>query len=162
MEACRDAYGSVFTLRFTGLGVSQRIVFVSEPEGIRAVFGADPDQLQAGSANVALGALLGENSVLLLDGREHLRQRKLLLPPFHGERMQRYGELIADITNSEMERWKVGTPFALRPAMQRITLDVILRAVFGLERGDKLDELRPMVRDLVDITRNRMAVIPWF
>ncbi len=88
MEACRERYGSVFTLRFTGLGVSQRIVFVSDPAGIRAVFGADPDRLQAGSANVALGALLGENSLLLLDGREHLRQRKLMLPPFHGERMR--------------------------------------------------------------------------
>jgi cytochrome P450 len=100
--------------------------------------------------------------VLLLDGREHLRHRKLLLPPFHGERMQRYGDLIAEITNQEMEGWPVGRPFALRPAMQRITLDVILRAVFGLRHGRQLEELRPLLRDMVDITRNRAAMIPWF
>src|SRR5579864_2892150 len=99
MEACRERYGDVFTLRFTGLGVSQRIVFVADPAGVRTVFGGDPEQLRAGRANVALGALLGEHSLLLLDGREHLRQRKLMLPPFHGERMRGYETAMRDITN---------------------------------------------------------------
>ena len=159
MRRWQQRYGDVFTIKLALTGES---VQVADPQLVKAVFAAKPDSARAGEANRILDPVLGRNSVLLLDGREHLRQRKLLLPPFHGERMQRYGELIADVTNAELERWQMGTPFPLRPAMQRITLDVILRAVFGLERGDKLDELRPMVRDLVDVTRNRMAVIPWF
>jgi cytochrome P450 len=159
MRRWQQRYGDVFTIKLALTGES---VQVADPQLVKAVFAAKPDSARAGEANRILDPVLGRNSVLLLDGREHLRQRKLLLPPFHGERMQRYGELIADVTNAELERWQVGMPFPLRPAMQRITLDVILRAVFGLERGDKLDELRPMVRDLVDVTRNRMAVIPWF
>jgi cytochrome P450 len=159
MQHWHRRYGDVFTVR---LALAGRSVQVCDPALVKTVFAAKPDAARAGEANRILDPVLGRNSVLLLDGREHLRQRKLLLPPFHGERMQRYGELIADVTNQELERWPVGQPFALRPAMQRITLDVILRAVFGLEGGDRLDELRPMVRDLVDVTRNRMAVIPWF
>jgi cytochrome P450 len=159
MRRWQQRYGDVFTIKLALAGNS---VQVCDPQLIRTVFAAKPDAARAGEANQILDPVLGRNSVLLLDGREHLRQRKLLLPPFHGERMQRYGELIADITNADLERWPVGTPFPLRAAMQRITLEVILRAVFGLERGDKLDALRPLLRDMMDITRNRSAMIPWF
>jgi len=159
MRRWRDRYGDVFTIR---LALQGDVVEVGDPALLKSVFTAKPDDARAGEANSILEPLLGSSSVLLLDGREHLRHRKLLLPPFHGERMQRYGELITRVTEAEMERWPVGQPFALRPAMQRITLDVILRAVFGMEDGPHLDELRPLVRDLIDVTRNRMAVLPWF
>jgi cytochrome P450 len=159
MHRWRRRYGDVFTIRLALAGNS---VQVCDPALLKPIFTAKPDDARAGEANAILEPVLGPSSVLLLDGREHLRHRKLLLPSFHGERMQRYGELIAEITNQELERWPVGQSFPLRPAMQRITLDVILRAVFGLQHGDQLDRLRPLVRDLVDITRNRTAMIPWF
>ena len=81
---------------------------------------------------------LGPNSVLTLDDEPHMRQRKLLLPPFHGERIERYGELIREVTRREMESWPVGEPFALRPHTQRITLAVIMRAVFGVHDEERL------------------------
>src|SRR5213595_3313364 len=84
----------------------------------------------------------GDRSVLLLDGSEHLRQRRLLLPPFHGERMRAYEEIMRDATNRAIDRWPVGRPFALRPEMQAITLDVIVRAVFGVEQADDARELK--------------------
>lgn len=158
MQRWRQRYGDVFTVRLALAGDS---VQVADPALLKPIFAAKPDDARAGEANVVLEPVLGRNSVLLLDGRDHLRQRKLLLPPFHGERMQRYGAIIAQTTGEELERWPVGRPFTLRPAMQRITLDVILRAVFGLHQGDQLERLRPLVRELVDITRNRAAMIPW-
>jgi cytochrome P450 family 135 len=159
MRRWRERYGDVFTIR---LALQGHVVQVADPALLKSVFSAKPDDARAGEANSILEPVLGLNSVLLLDGREHLRQRKLLLPPFHGERMQRYGELIARVTEEELARWPVGREFALRPAMQRITLDVILRAVFGMEEGEHLDRLRPLVGDLIDVTRNRLAVLPWF
>lgn len=159
MQRWRNRYGDVFTVRLALAGDS---VQVADPALLKAIFSAKPDDARAGEANTVLEPVLGRNSVLLLDGREHMRQRRLLLPPFHGERMQRYGEVIAAITDEEMQRWPVGEAFALRPAMQRITLDVILRAVFGLHEGDEMQRLRPLVRELVDVTRNRAAMIPWF
>jgi len=158
MQRWRRRYGDVFTIRLALAGDS---VQVADPTLLKAIFSARPDEARAGEANAVLEPVLGRNSVLLLDGREHMRQRKLLLPPFHGERMQRYGAIIEQITGEELERWPVGEAFPLRPAMQRITLDVILRAVFGLHQGDELEQLRPLVRELVDITRNRGAMIPW-
>jgi cytochrome P450 len=159
MHRWHRRYGDMFTIRLALAGDS---VQVCDPALLKSIFTAKPDDARAGEANAILQPVLGRSSVLLLDGREHLRHRKLLLPPFHGERMQQYGAIIEDITNRELETWPVGRPFAMRPAMQRITLDVILRAVFGLQHGEQLERLRPLVRDLVDITRNRTAMIPWF
>jgi cytochrome P450 family 135 len=159
MHRWRARFGDVFTIQ---LAMQRNVVQVSDPALVKAVFAAKPDDARAGEANSILEPLLGTNSVLLLDRREHLRQRKLLLPPFHGERMQRYGEVIARVTDEELARWPVGRPFPLRPAMQRITLDVILRAVFGMEDEHQLGELRPLLRDLVDISRSGIAMLPWF
>jgi cytochrome P450 len=159
MRRWQARYGDVFTIK---LALQGEVVQVADPALVKTVFATKPDDARAGEANAILQPLLGRRSVLLLDGREHLRQRKLLLPPFHGERMQRYGELITAITDEEMSRWPAGQPFALRPAMQRITLDVILRAVFGAGEDDHLDELRSLIRDLIDVARNRFAALPWF
>ena len=159
MRRWRDRYGDVYTVR---LAMQGSAVQVGDPALLKGIFASKPDDARAGEAASILEPLLGANSVLCLDGRVHLRQRKLLLPPFHGERMQRYGEVIARVTEEELRSWPVGTPFALRPAMQRITLDVILRAVFGMDDSSQLDELRPIVRDLVDTSRNPVAMLPWF
>src|SRR6185312_15061266 len=105
----------------------------------------DPAALHAGKANAVLEPVVGKHSVLLLDGKEHLRQRRLLLPPLHGERMQAYAALMAEIAAAEVARMPVGAPFALHPHMQRITLEVILRAVFGLDEGAEMRELAALL-----------------
>ena len=95
--------------------------------------------LHAGEGNAILRPLLGERSVLLLDGPDHMRERKTLLPPFHGERMQAYGETIARVAEAEVASWPVGEPLEIRPRTQALTLDVIMRAVFG-SRDERLRE----------------------
>src|SRR6476659_7082270 len=116
----RERYGDVFTVRFPFFG---RIVYVAAPELVKTVFTGSPTVFHAGEANATmLEPALGPNSVLMLDDEPHLRQRKLLLPPFHGDRVRRYGELIEEVTRRDMETWPIGEPFALRPHTQRITL----------------------------------------
>src|SRR5215470_7786238 len=131
-DRCIARYGDLFTLRITGLGA---FVMVGSPELVKQVFTADASILRAGSANRIIEPLVGPRSVLLLDGPEHLRQRRLLMPPLHGERMQAYARLIAEVTDAAIDRWPVGEPFSLHPHMQAITLEVILRAVFGVDEG---------------------------
>jgi len=146
-------YGDIFTISFPYFG---RIVYVASPELVKAVFTGSPAQFHAGEANATvLEPALGPNSVLTLDDAPHMRQRKLLLPPFHGESVQRYGELIREITLREMESWPVAEPFALRPHTQRITLAVILKAVFGLHDAQRLDR----AEGLIDTFSRRVNII---
>jgi len=133
MDACRQRYGTMFTAHFTGLGASRNIVFVADPAGVREVFAGDPGQLLAGRANVTLGAILGEHSLLLLDGAQHLRERKLMSPPFHGERMRAYEATMQRAPAQRVRAWQPGRELKLLPEMQRITLDVIVQAVFGFD-----------------------------
>jgi cytochrome P450 len=148
LERCNRRYGEMFTVRFP-IG---KIVFLSNPETIKEIFTGDPDVLHAGEANATpLEPLMGKNSVLLLDGPEHMRQRKLMLPSFHGERMQRYGDLMREIAEDEIKRWPVGDPFPLRPRTQAITLEIIMRAVFGIDDAERLAHLRDRLGRLLDI-----------
>jgi cytochrome P450 len=144
----RRRYGDIFTMRLPFAGA---IVQVCDPAGVRAIFGADPESARPGEANVVLEPLLGRHSVLLLDGADHLRQRRLMLPAFHGERMQGYAQVIETIAEREVRTWPAGVAFPLRPAMQAITLDVILRAVFGADEGDELDTLRARIIDVLEL-----------
>jgi cytochrome P450 len=141
-------HGDVFTLRFPYFG---RLVYVAEPSLVKQLFTGSPRQFHAGEANATvLEPALGPNSVLTLDEDPHMRQRKLLLPPFHGERIRRYGELIREITVKEMESWPVGEPFALRPHTQRITLAVIMRAVFGVHDEERLIRFERLIERFSD------------
>ena len=114
---------------------------LAHPDAVREVFTGDPALLHAGKANVILRPMLGRASVLLLDGPEHLRQRKLMLPPFHGSRMAGYRDMVAEIAREHIARWPRGEPLSLAPRMQAITLDVVLRVIFGMPRT-RLDALR--------------------
>ena len=158
MERCRARYGDMFTLRILGEGVW---VFLADPELVKAVFAADPKLVHAGEANKVLRPILGSNSVLLLDEAPHMRQRKLMLPSFHGERMQRYGALMADIAAREIAAWPADEPVAAAPRMQALTLEVILRAVFGVREHAQLGELRPALIALTDRTTDRRGMA-WF
>jgi len=114
----------------------ENTVSLAAPELIKQVFQGDPEQLHAGAANVVLQPVLGPRSVLLLDGQRHARERKVLMPPLHGERMRAYAQLMAEATRAELDRMPVGREFSVHPYMQAITLEVIMRAVFGVEQGE--------------------------
>jgi cytochrome P450 len=156
LDSCYRRYGDFFTIRVPG----RTIVIVADPEAIKQVFTGDPDVLHAGEGNVVLAPLLGTQSVLLLDGDAHMRQRKLMLPSFHGERMQRYRDVMADVTERQVDTWRSGAEFPVFGAMQQITLEVIMRAVFGIEDTGRLDRLSGALRQMLDITSQRRRFIP--
>jgi cytochrome P450 len=155
MAARWRRYGDVFRSHFPIFG---RVVYVADPADIKRVFAGDPATFHAGEANaMALGDALGENSLLTLDEDRHMSQRKLLLPAFHGESVRRYAEVMAEETAREVERWPVGREFALRPRMQAITLEVILRAVFGVRDDERMNLLRTRIPRLAETT----SVLSW-
>jgi cytochrome P450 family 135 len=141
-------YGVPFTLRTAWTDAP--MVVVSDPADVRTVFTAPPGALVAGESSSFIEPFVGRNSILVLDGEPHLRQRKLMLPPFHGERMRAHRDLIAGLAAADVERWPAGTPFATHPRMQALTLDVIMQVVFG---GD-LPELREAIRRTLDMTKS--------
>jgi cytochrome P450 len=148
LTAYRHRYGDIFTVSFPFFG---DVVYLTSPELVKELFTASPADVHAGEANATvLEPALGPHSVLTLDDEPHMQQRKLLLPPFHGERVRRYGEQMRTATRREMERWPVGEPFALRPHTQRITLAVILRAVFGIEDPARVDRATALIDEFGD------------
>jgi cytochrome P450 len=139
LEDCRRRYGDMFTLRIAHEG---NWVFLADPDAIKQVFTGDPRVLHAGEANVVVLPLLGHHSLLLLDEGAHMSQRKLMLPPFHGERMRGYEQVMTEVAAEEIDSWPAGQPYAVRPAMQRITLEVIIRTVFGVQDPARRGRLR--------------------
>ena len=144
----RRRYGSAFTLRDRMTGT---IVVVSDPADIKTVFTGSPDDLHAGEGNAILGPLVGPHSVLLLDGRRHLSERKLQLPAFHGERIARTVDLMREATVQEVARWPLGTPFSLHERTQLLTLDIIVRVVLGVQDERHAEALRHALRASVEV-----------
>ncbi len=158
MTQCSARFGESFTMRILHEGTW---LVLSNPEHVKEVFKGPPDTFHAGEANRILLPVLGEHSVLLLDGGAHMEQRKLLLPPFHGQRMQRYGGLMAEVAAAEIERWPRGVAYRLRPRMQALTLEIILRAVFGVDEAQRLERLFSELRRVLDlITNPRFLAVP--
>ncbi|MGF1464872.1 MAG: cytochrome P450 [Sandaracinaceae bacterium] len=150
-------YGEVFTLRLMGL---DPFVCFTSPAAIKEVFTGSGDDLYAGQANIVLEPILGPHSVILLDGPRHMRQRRLLLPPFHGERMRAYGEAMAEITQASIDGWPEGEAFRLQERTQAITLDVILRTVFGAGAGSEERALRQPLEALLTYVANPVWLVP--
>jgi cytochrome P450 len=159
MERCAQRFGDCFTIR---LPVNPPFVFFTDPEAVKEIFTGDPEKLPAGATRAILQPLVGQHSVLVLDGARHAQQRKLLMPPFHGERMQAYSEVMREITDQTMARWPVGRAFPIQPEMQSITLNVILRTVFGIDEGAEFVHLRDLLVELLSLGTNPLALIPWF
>src|SRR3954471_10480248 len=136
-----------------------KCVMVFDPDLLKKVFQAPPDRLRAGEANALLGQVLGERSVIVLDGAEHLRQRKLMLPPFHGKRLKGYEEKMLEAADRAIDAWPVGEPFTLMPTMQAVTLDVIMHAVWGVEEGPRAEELKKRVRAVIEPLSRRFGVV---
>ncbi len=148
LRRCQRRYGDVFTLRVVH---EPPWIVLASPDDVRRVFRGRPEHYHAGEANNILRPLLGSNSLLLLDEREHLRQRKLLLPPFHGERVKRWEQLMRDSAAREVATWPRGRPIQTWPRMQTITFDVIMRAVFGVGGdGDGDGDLAPVRKVIGD------------
>jgi|UPI0004AF6667 cytochrome P450 len=144
MEACAKQYGDIFTLK-----LDEPIVFVSHPQALQQILTRDTQDLEA-PGEPLFEPLLGTQSVITLSGQPHWRQRQLLMPPFHGERMRTYGEVIAKVTQEIISQWQPNIPFCVRTAMQAITLRVIMQAVFGLydsPRAQKIEEILSLILD---------------
>ena len=156
LDACRRRYGDVVTM---STAFDAKFVMVFDPDLVKQIFQASPDRLRAGEANALLGQVLGERSVLVLDGAEHLRQRKLMLPPFHGKRLKAYEDTMRAAADRAIDSWPIGEPFTLMPAMQQVTLDVIMHAVWGIEAGPRADELKRRVRAVIEPLSRRFGVV---
>lgn len=162
LDECASKYGDTFTMKLVAF---PPLVFLSNPQAIKEIFSADAKQFDAGRSNGILISLLGSNSLVLLDGDRHQRQRKLLMPPFHGEKVKSYGSTICQITQEVGSQWQPEQPFLASKAMQDITLEVILQVVFGLREGERYRQIKPLVANLLDLTgsplRSSFLFFPW-
>ncbi|HXN38354.1 MAG TPA: cytochrome P450 [Solirubrobacteraceae bacterium] len=140
-------YGDAFTVRLTGFGTG---VYVVDPDAIRDLFTGDQSDLRAGEANSFMEPVLGANSVLVLDGAQHLRQRKLLLPPFQGSRVAAFREVIREVAEREIAGWRPDTQLVLRERMRALTFEVICRAVFGVTQPERVERLRKRLVAVID------------
>ena len=147
LRAWHARYGDVFTVRMTGFGTG---VYLVDPEAIRELFTGDQSDLRAGEANSFMEPVLGSHSVLVLDGPEHLRQRKLLLAPFQGSRVAGYRDIIRDVAERELASWRPGAQLVLRERMRSLTFEVICRAVFGVTQPDAVERLRKRLVAVID------------
>src|SRR3981081_2995639 len=150
LEVLRDwhsRYGDVFTVRMLGFGTG---VYIVDPDAIRQLFTGDQSDLRAGEANSFMEPVLGPHSVLILDGPRHLRQRKLLLPPFQGSRVGSFREIIRDVAEREIASWRPGTQLVLRQRMRAVTFEIICRAMFGVTQPENVARLRERLIAVVD------------
>jgi cytochrome P450 family 135 len=146
MDRCARRLGESFTMTFAPSGL--KLVIVSDPEAVKTVFTASAQVAPSAAGSSPVAPIMGPSSVIVLTGPEHLRQRKLLLPPFHGERMREYEDVIVEATKRDMEGWTLGRPMRLQERTRMITLEVILRAVFGVEAG-RMEALRSAIGGLL-------------
>src|SRR5215210_1249002 len=159
MERCRVKYGKRFTIRLPG---QPPFVMISEPEQLKQLFTAPPDVLHPGEGARILEPVVGSYSVILLDEKPHLEQRKLLLPAFHGDKMAALTGLMERLAEREVASWPTDTPVELHPRFQALTLDIILRAVFGLSSGQRLEALRERMATILEFGSSIASVNPRF
>jgi cytochrome P450 len=157
IERVRRRYGNRITVK---LPFQPPFVMLGDPEDIKQLFTAPPDVLHPGEGARVLEPVVGPYSVILLDEAEHLEQRKLLLPAFHGEKMAALTGLMEELTERELSTWPTDERIMLHPRLQRLTLEIILRAVFGLERGPRLDALRELLTRILAFSENPLSVLP--
>lgn len=162
MERRIQKYGDFYQITFKD---SPPTVMTSNPQAIEEIFSASPDKFDVGRGNKMLSFLVGDNSLLLLDGKTHKRRRKLLMPPFHGESLQRCSRQIVEITEKLCQRLELNRPFKVRHLTQEITMRVILSVVFGIDSGTRYDRLRELLTTLLDTFNNplnsSLIFFPW-
>jgi cytochrome P450 len=157
-ERCRARYGKRFTVRLLS---SPPFVHLSDPDEVKEVFKAPPEVLHPGEGAFILEPFVGTYSVILLDEDAHLSQRKLMLPAFHGQKMQRLSGLMTDVAEREVAGWPRGEAIVLHPRLQALTLEIILRAVFGLDSGPRLDALRQRLTAVLEVSESPASMLPF-
>ncbi|MCB0865723.1 MAG: cytochrome P450 [Solirubrobacterales bacterium] len=158
LERARARFGKTFTVKLLG---QSPFVVISDPADLKAVFTADPDVLHPGEGARILEPIVGPTSILLLDGSRHLSQRKLVLPAFHGKKMEALSEVVTEVAEREISSWPEGGQ-PLHPRMQKLTLAVIMRAVFGLERGERFDRLISVLTEMMEFGTSPLSLLPPF
>ncbi|WP_066423828.1 cytochrome P450 [Anabaena sp. 4-3] len=156
LEKLYQDYGDIFISEFSSFPAQ---IIISNPQAIQELFTADAQLFDSGTGNDVIQPLVGANSLILLDGDRHLKQRKLLMPPFHGERMRAYGELIREITQQVTSKWHLKQPFVARSSMQDISLQVILKSVFGLKEGERYQQIKHVLVEMLDTFNNPLSVV---
>ena len=154
LDECAKAYGDLFTMHLFGFNP---LVFVSNPQAIKELFAASAHQFDAGRGQGILRPLLGSNSLIVLDGDRHRRERKMLMPPFHGAKVKSYGDIICEITREISHPWQPGQPILASKVMPEITLEVILQTVFGLREGDRYQQLKTLLVSWLDLTGSPLS-----
>jgi cytochrome P450 len=156
-ERYRARFGKRFTMRLLS---APAFVILSDPDEVKQVFTAPADVLHPGEGARILEPVIGRNSVILLDEDAHLAQRRLMLPAFHGEQVARLTQVMADVAAAEVERWPRDEPVALHPRLQALTLEVILRTVFGLDEGARLERLRANLTEVLAVGVSPVSLLP--
>jgi cytochrome P450 family 135 len=156
--AAHDRYGDVFATRILG----QHLVVIAHHDAVKELFSHGSDEMDAGVANQMLSPLIGTRNLLLLDGEEHLHRRRIMLPPFHGERMRAYEEVIRADIRQEIAAWPPDEPVATLPRMQALTFSVIMRCVFGVDEGSRVGELREALRGMLAWATDMRRVLLFF
>jgi cytochrome P450 family 110 len=162
LEECSHKYGDIFKVNLMGI---PPFTVVSNPQGIQEIFSVDAQKFDVGATNGLVSGLLGDNSLVLLDGEPHRQQRKLMMPPFHGEKVKSYAQIICQITEKAIGQWQVDRSFSAQKAMQDITFETILHVVFGLSQGERYQQLKPLLIELLDLTGSPLKAsvifLPW-
>lgn len=160
-KKCNQKYGDIFSIQLSGLG---SYVVIGNPKAIQEIFTQD-SKFDIGRANKLARVLIGSNSLMLMDGYRHQRERKLLMPPFHGEKLQAYAEKICLITKQIASQWQIGEPFVVQSTMQKVSLEVILQIVFGLSEGERYQQIKPLLTSWLNMTdsplRSSMLFLPF-
>ncbi len=156
MENAAQQFPDIFSARIVGFG--NNLVFVSNPQAVQQILANNGKQFSTpGEVNKILQPLVGDYSVMMLEGDRHKRRRQLVIPPFHGARMQAYGELIGNLTTKVFNQLPIGKPFLARNAMQDISLQIILEAVFGLHEGERCQQLKQLMARMSDVFRSPLT-----
>ncbi len=157
LERLRQRYGKRITVQ---LPFQPPFVVLSDPQEIKQLFTASPEAVHPGEGARVLEPIVGRYSVIRLDEAPHLEQRKLLLPAFHGEKMLALTGLMQELADAELDSWPTGEPVSLHPRLQRLTLEIILRSVFGLDQGARLEALRDLLTEVLAFSENPLSVLP--
>jgi cytochrome P450 len=157
MESCREQYGDVFTLRFLHEGTT---VLVSHPEDVQRLFTADPTAVHTGESRRLVRPIFGVNSLTTIDEDAHAAQRRLLLPPVHGDRLRAHAEIMTEVARAEVATWKLGEPIAIAPHLRTIAFEIILRAAFGIRDTARAAPLRDAISRMLDVTASLIRMAP--
>ena len=158
LEENARRFGDAFSFRLAGL---PPLAAFADPEAVKEIFSDAGENMVLGKLNQNFRALFGDRSILMLDGKEHLRQRRLLLPPFHGERMEAYGQTMMELADESIDAWPLGTQFSIHRHLQAITLRVIVRTVFGVDAGARFDKLLKVVTETVELGAWSVLLFPF-